>query len=101
MEWNIEEDEACCRVCVEKYVVEKRHIDIELCLEIIKKNPVISQRDTKSIRMRIQNIKALLNKWKIEKTDFNFYFAVYLFYIIFLCKWNGFCYWQKEALCKS
>ncbi|WP_440557386.1 hypothetical protein [Treponema succinifaciens] len=68
MEWNIEEDEACCRVCVEKYVVEKRHIDIELCLEIIKKNPVISQRDTKSIRMRIQNIKALLNKWKIENT---------------------------------
>ena len=36
-----------------------------------------------------------------EKTDFTFYFAVYLFYIIFLCKWNGFCYWQKEALCKS
>lgn len=35
-----------------------------------------------------------------EKTDFTFYFAVYLFYIIFLCKWNGFCYWQKEALCK-
>lgn len=30
-----------------------------------------------------------------EKTDFTFYFAVYLFYIIFLCKWNGFCYWQK------
>lgn len=41
MEWNIREDEVCCRVCVEKYVVEKRHIGIELCLEIIKKNPVI------------------------------------------------------------
>lgn len=68
MEWNIREDEVCCRVCVEKYVVEKRHIDIELCLEIIKKNPVISQRNTKSIRMRIQNIKALLNEWKIENT---------------------------------
>lgn len=66
--WAVAEDEICCKMCVDLYVVRKEVIDIEKCVERIKDYSEMQERDKSSVRMRIQNIKALLEDLGIENT---------------------------------
>ena len=67
MKWSLEEDNICCKVCVDEYVINKRHMNVDFCLGLIMKNPRVCKAPG-SIRMRIQNIKAILEEWEIPNT---------------------------------
>lgn len=66
--WTVEEDVCCCKVCIDLYVVQKEKVYIEECVEKIKSCSEMNGRDKGSIRMRVQNIKALLKELKIQNT---------------------------------
>ena len=68
MEWRIEEDKICCAVCVEEYVRAKKETEIGDCIEKIKTHREMANREDSSIRMRIQNIKSLLDKYEIPNS---------------------------------
>ena len=67
MKWTVEEDEICCRACVDEYVINKSHMNVEFCIKFIMNNPNI-KRDSGTLKMRIQNIKAILDEWKVPNT---------------------------------
>lgn len=66
--WSDKENEICCEICVQKYVIEKSSISANECVKIIKENPEFSSRTEGSIRNKIQNIKFLLDSWNIPNT---------------------------------
>lgn len=68
MDWKPEEDIVCCEVCVYEYVIKKNGTDINSCIDKIKQHASIWQRDSGSIRNRIQNIKAELEKLRVDNT---------------------------------
>ena len=65
--WAIEEDEICCRACVDECVINKYHSSVDSIISYIMRDPRI-QRSPGIIRMRIQNIKAILDEWRIPNT---------------------------------
>ncbi len=68
MDWKSEEDIICCEVSVYEYVIKKSDLDINSCIEKIKEHASIYQRDSKSIKSRIQNIKFWIGELYIENT---------------------------------
>lgn len=66
--WSKKEEEICCKISVQKYVIEKSSISASSCVKIIKENPEFSSRSKGSIRNKIQNIKYLLDTWNIPNT---------------------------------
>lgn len=68
MNWTIEEERICCENIVSTYVISKATTDVEDVLQKIKLYPEFAMRDIGSIRMRIQNIKALLEEFEIQNT---------------------------------
>lgn len=68
MDWKPEEDIICCEVCVYEYVIKRNNTEIKSCIEKIKQHASIYQREDTSIRNRIQNVKATLDKWNVENT---------------------------------
>ena len=70
MNWTEEEETICCKAVVKEYVYSKSSKDIELFLREIRKNAVFSERkrDSGSIKMRLQNIKAVLGEFGVENT---------------------------------
>ena len=68
MEWKLEEDIICCEVCVYEYVIQKRDISVNACIEKIKHHASIYKREVGSIRQRIQNIKYWIEELHVENT---------------------------------
>ena len=68
MEWHFEEDIICCEVCVYEYVICKNDTNINACIEKIKQHASICNRESGSIRQRIQNIKYWIEELNIENT---------------------------------
>ncbi len=66
--WSIKEDELCCKAVVDEYVIGKKETRREHFLALVHANKDISKRDKSSIRMRVQNIKALLEELGIPNT---------------------------------
>lgn len=64
--WTLEEDRICCEICVREFVKIKNDLTSEECLTLIQEHEEISKRDRSSIRMRLQNIKSLLEEWEIS-----------------------------------
>ena len=60
--WSIEEDMICCKVVVEECIVKGSTPDVKELISIIKKHPIMATRSNGSIRMKLQNIKHLLDK---------------------------------------
>ena len=68
MNWRNYEDVICCEVCVYEYVIKKESTDINTVINRIKQHASIHQREYGSIRERIQNIKACLERLSVENT---------------------------------
>ena len=66
MNWSENEDKLCCSTIISEYVIVLGAKDIEIVL--IKDNEIFGGRDIGSIRMRFQNIKALLEEFNIKNT---------------------------------
>lgn len=66
--WTEEEDEILCTYCVERYVVEMNPIPINDIVSRCLTKQEFKGRNSGSIRMRIQNVKAVLEKHKIFNT---------------------------------
>ena len=67
MNWTIEEDEICCRACVDEYIINKQHMNVDTLVTFIMKDARI-HRGAGTVRMRIQNIKAILDEWRVPNT---------------------------------
>ena len=67
MRWTIEEDEMCCRAVVDEYVINRRHMHVDTLITWIMKNPQM-QHGAGIVRMRIQNIKSILDEWNVPNT---------------------------------
>lgn len=64
--WTMEEDEICCKRFLEYYVVKKSAMDIVQFLQMLSKEvPEVSEG---SLRMKIQNVKYLSMRVKLEDT---------------------------------
>lgn len=64
--WTLDEDLFCCKACVRYFVIEKNHIPInDLVQELATKLPNIP---SSSIRMKVQNIKQLMEESGIDNT---------------------------------
>lgn len=64
--WTFEEDLYCCETCIQRFVVERSTMTIpELLTELSIHCPDISVR---SLRMKISNIKQLLEENELENT---------------------------------
>lgn len=68
IKWTENENEICCKICIQKYVIEKSLISANEVVKIIKQNPEFDNRSEGSIRYKIQYIKYLLDSWNIENT---------------------------------
>ncbi|MDE5898362.1 MAG: hypothetical protein K2H09_03750 [Treponemataceae bacterium] len=70
MDWSTEEDKACCKACVDKYVISDAVMDCEDFVDSVSSLPEFQRtgRDKGSIRMKIQNIKSLLDKLHIKNS---------------------------------
>ncbi len=68
MEWSKGEEKICCAAAVAEYVQEKSSKDGEVFLNELKEKGEFSKRDIGSMRMRLQNVKAVLDELKIENT---------------------------------
>lgn len=70
MDWSTEEDKACCKACVEKYVISDSAMDRENFVDSVFSLPEFQRtgRDKDSVSMRIQNIKALLDELHIKNS---------------------------------
>lgn len=66
--WSVEEDTILSKLCIEKYVKGKEDLDIETFLNNIMIHKEFEDRDKGSVRMRIQNIKAVLNELGMPNT---------------------------------
>jgi hypothetical protein len=62
--WSEYENKLCCKICVEHYVVNKYPFQLEKLLT--KLSEINKKKD--SIRMKIQNIKFILDDMGIENT---------------------------------
>lgn len=65
--WTREEDEICCKAVVDEYVIGKKHIDVDDCVSRICSCKGI-EHEKNIVRMRLQNIKALLDEMGIPNT---------------------------------
>ena len=72
MNWSENEDKLCCSTIISEYVIVLGAKDIEIVLNGIKDNEIFGGRDIGSIRMRFQNIKALLEEFNI-RSKFKFF----------------------------
>lgn len=64
--WTLEEDEICCRRFIEYYVVKKSAMHITQFFQMLSKEvPEVSEG---SLRMKIQNVKYLSMRGKLEDT---------------------------------
>ena len=69
VEWNKEEDEICCQISLEEYVIKKGQANIDDIANKIKAQAEIKrERTLGAIKMRIQNEKAVLEELNIENT---------------------------------
>lgn len=70
MDWSSEENKACCKACVEKYVISNSAMDCEDFVDSVSSLPEFQRtgRDKGSVRMKIQNIKALLDELHIKNS---------------------------------
>lgn len=68
MNWSQDEDRLCCKKIISEYVNQAGSKDVETVLAEIKNNVLFKGRDIGSIRMRFQNIKALLIELNIKNT---------------------------------
>lgn len=66
--WSEDEDKIICKICVDEYVLKKGSLDIESCLDKIMSTKNFENHGRGSVRMRIQNIKAVLDDLKIPNT---------------------------------
>ncbi len=66
--WSDKENEICCEVCVDLYVLQKTNASIKECVNKIKLQPEIANRKYGTIRNKIQNIKYFLDAWNIPNT---------------------------------
>lgn len=66
--WTIEEDIACCNACIDNYVTEQSCMERERFVDKVSSMPQFAGRDKSSVRMRIQNVKALLEEMHIENS---------------------------------
>lgn len=66
--WSKEEDEILCRLCIDLYVNNKSIEPIESLISQCAERPEFDGRIIGSIRMRIQNIKAVLEMHKISNS---------------------------------
>ncbi len=66
--WTEVEDKICCQAFLEEYVFLKKDTDVEKVLDDIKDYENFIERDRSSIRMRLQNIKALVEELHIQNT---------------------------------
>lgn len=66
--WTIEEDTACCNACIDNYVIEHSSMERERFVDKVSSMPQFAGRDKSSVRMRIQNVKALLEEMHIENS---------------------------------
>lgn len=64
--WAVEEDIACCNACIDNYVIERSGMERERFVDKVSAMPQFAGRDKSSVRMRIQNVKALLEEMEIE-----------------------------------
>lgn len=64
--WSKGEDEFLCRCCIDLYVNNKSIEPIKSLIMQCADRPEFSGRGRGSIRMRIQNIKAVLEMHKID-----------------------------------
>ncbi len=67
-DWTKEEDEICCEIFVHDYVLGKDIVNVADCVASIMSNPKMKKRGVKTIKMRLRNIKALLNEWGVSNT---------------------------------
>lgn len=65
--WTKKEDEICCKIVIDIYVIEKKNTSIADCVKHIHSCEGIEHEET-SVKMRVQNIKALLEDMGIPNT---------------------------------
>lgn len=64
--WTFQEDQECCETCVQQFVVNKSNLSAnELIKDLSDKLPEIPET---SLRMKISNIKQLLEEHGIDNT---------------------------------
>lgn len=64
--WTLQEDLECCETCIQQFVVNKTNLSMnELINDLSRKLPDISEN---SLRMKVQNIKQLLEEHGINNT---------------------------------
>lgn len=65
--WTEKEDTICCKVVVDMYVIGKKFILVDECASLIHSYEGI-EHEKNIVRMRLQNIKALLEEMGIPNT---------------------------------
>ena len=65
--WTEKEDEICCKAVVDTYVIGRKHIHVDECANMIHSCEGI-EHDKNIVRMRLQNIKSLLEDMNIPNT---------------------------------
>lgn len=69
MDWAMEEDRLCCKAVIDEYVLKLGNTDKNIFIKNLKRNhEEFSNREIGAIRMRLQNIKAVLEKFHIKNT---------------------------------
>lgn len=69
MNWAMEEDRICCKAVIDEYILKLEDTDKNIFLKNLKRNhEEFSNREIGAIRMRLQNIKAVLEKLHIKNT---------------------------------
>ena len=68
LSWSEEEDKILCRYCVQNFVITNSNSSINSFIELCTEKEEFSGRSSGSIRMRIQNIKAILQDKGIQNT---------------------------------
>lgn len=65
--WTKKEDEICCKIVIDIYVIEKKNTSVADCVKCIRSCEGIKYEEN-SVKMRMQNIKALLEDMGISNT---------------------------------
>ncbi|MBD5407194.1 MAG: hypothetical protein HDR56_06230 [Treponema sp.] len=65
--WTEKEDEICCKVAVDTYVIERKRIHVNECANIIHSCEGI-EHNKNIVVVRLQNIKALLDEMNVPNT---------------------------------
>ena len=66
--WTKKEDEILCEYCIEQYVLKKSCSPIGIIVSSCVSNSAFEGREAGSIRMRVSNIKAILEENNIPNT---------------------------------